>query len=200
TRPAGELNELDVYTDRDGKITLNYVAGTDDLAVVTFSGTDVAPKVDGQINEATLTAAVLSVLPDDFNVDEWERSYDGSDYGSMLTYVKKIGEYQTIERVEAIFDFEGYVMEIRVYNYGQMAEVADKDVDMSALEAAVSGQIQKYYRKAAENPITSIKLISAVMGKDVDGEVYYSVSADITYTNTTSAPASLQVIYFPDRV
>lgn len=199
TRPSGELNEVDVYSNREGTVTLNVIRKTGANCVVSFTGIDVSPKIDGDLNEKNVVATAISLFPDDFDPEQYVKYYDASEMGYQITYIGKIGDFETVERLECIFDYEGYLMEMRLQNYGCMDAAKEHAVEKAVLEAAVTGQIQKAYLKSAENPITKVVVNSATLGLDTDGEAYYSVNASVEYEKAGIAPSTLNLVYYPSR-
>ncbi len=199
TRPSGELNEVDAYNSSSGNVILNFLRGTKETYVITFMDTS-APKVKGDLNEKNLTQYVLSLFPESFEESEYEKSYEGGDFGHHFVYTKKIGDFQTVERLECLFDYDGYLMEVRLQNYGHMEAVRDKAVDANALQVAVSGAVNQAYLQKDVNPIKTVQVKDAVMGKDVDGEVYYTVQVSVEYEKSSMAPQELNLIYYPERI
>lgn len=201
TRPSGELNEVDAYANLDSTVVANYFSGTDELAVVTFADTTVSPKFEGELNEESLKAAFIDLLPESFDPAAYDFVYDGSEeLGYQLVFVGKLGEFSTNERLTMLLDYEGHLMEYRLENYGKLSAVAEKGIDRAALEVAVSSYVQKAYRQADKAAITSVKLSSATVGADLDGSIYYTVEVAVEYTASTAAPSVLNLLYFPTRV
>lgn len=202
-RPSGELNVLDAYRDVDSFIQLNVLHGTEEACVVSFADSTISPTLEGDLNEENIIAFAQSLLPEGFDPAHFDENLQINEggLGAFLTYTGKIGDLPTIERAEIILDGSGALTELRIYNYKQFSDVSVEQVlDLSAIQVAVSAQIQKAYRNASETPIETVMVKSATLGKDVDGELYYTVNAEITYSGTTAAPTTLDLLYFPARL
>lgn len=202
TRPAGELNEVDAYVDSDGVITTNYLKDTDQIYVLAFGDYFMGPMVGG-ISEELLTAFALKNLPSDFNLDQYRKVYEGDEnFGAQLVLIRQITEFDTIERITVLVSPEGHLMEMRLENYGQMkaAELEYALASREVLEAAVSAQIRNTYKDPDGAAIETITFSAITLGKDISGEAYYNVTADVTYSGTTAAPTKLQLLYFPERL
>ncbi len=203
TRPADELNFIDAYANQEGTITVNYLKDTDQIAVLSFMNYLDGPVIDGGASEEAVTAFALANLPADFARENYKTVYEGDEIlGCQLTFIRQIAGYDTVESINFLVSPEGNLMEMRLQNYGQMkdADVEYALVSRDKLEADVIAQIKGAYQEAEKVGIDTITIDSVTLGRDLNGEAYYNITAKITYLSATSAPTQLLLIYYPSRL